>query len=545
MRNVTGSLNRAGLKIIAWLGAVCMLGLTAFVWFYTVRRATTGEVQIERDSLGGNLLCFLLLLLLAYAVGRGCGFLSRRKMHVLEIIMAVGITAGLFYLVREAAVTEVVADPAQVLFGAEWLLDGNYEEISGNPYFWVYPHQLQLSKFWAGIIRVGGKPVWESLQLLQYVNAVCAGLTFYAGARITGELFEDVRAEGLYLLLAIPFAPMYIYVLFLYGEVIGLCCAMLAIWLFLPCDREEQSGDRSAGWSGRRAAWRWRCLSVLRWIGVAFFLWIACTMRAALLIVWIAMAVIGVLTSLRKKKWKPVLCILLVLICVLGGQKLYESSLERQTGTASAQGAPAILWVAMGMQGGEEVSDNPGGYNGYNWDTFTQCGYDAEAAARQAGEDIAARFAEWRDDPGGMIRVLKSKLLNQWAEPSYSAFSSTRMLSGAAQWVTDLWYNEAHVKLYNGLNRYQSCAYLLICVYLCSLAFARGGDGERRYLPGLILLGGFLFSVIWEAQSRYIYPYVVIAMPCMAGGLLLCLAGVDRLVQKFKGFKGTDLRGGA
>lgn len=517
MSDVTGWLNRAGLRIMAWIGAACMACLTVAVWVYTVKRSTVGDVRIEWDSLGANMLYFLLLAVAAYGICRGGGLLGRLRMHVLEALLAVGVTGGLLFLIAEASAVQPVADQAMVLFGAEWLLDGNYEEIYNNSYFAAYPHQLQLSKFFAGILYMSGRSVWESLQFLQCVNAVCAGLTFYAGARVAGELFGDARVEGLYLLLAIPFAPMYIYVLFLYGETIGLCGAVWAIYFFLLLNRER------AGSKGCMALW---------WIGMALSLWVAYLMRTALIIVGIAIVIVQVLIGLRRQKWKPTLYAALALGCVLGGQRLYGYSVERDTGIALDQGVPAILWVTMGMQGGEEVADQPGSYNGYNLDTFTQCGYDAEAASEQAWEELGIRLGEWRENPGGMFRFLKSKLLNQWAEPSYSAFSSTRMLSEPAEWVNDCWYGEKHVRVYDGLNLYQSAAYLLILIYFCRLAAVR--DEERKYLPGLILIGGVLFSVIWEAQSRYIYPYIVFMMPCMAAGLLYCLDGAEAVFRKVR-----------
>ena len=48
-----------------------------------------------------------------------------------------------------------------------------------------------------------------------------------------------------------------------------------------------------------------------------------------------------------------------------------------------------------------------------------------------------------------------------------------------------------------------------------------------EYLPGVILIGEFCFSMIWEANSRYVYPYAVLMIPfaacslAYAGDLLL------------------------
>lgn len=518
MFGVMNKWNKAGLRLIAFMGIVCMAFLTGAVWMYTVRRQTTGEVQIEKDLPGGNLLYFLAAAALAYGIYKVCGYVNQKLVHIATLLITFGIICGLFYLIKEASAVQLVADPAQVFFGAEYLIDGRYEELGSFSYFWVYPHQLQLSKFFAGIIQVFGRPVWESVILIQYVNAVCAGVTFYVGARIARELSADAGVEALYILEAVLFLPMYIYALFVYGEAIGVCGAVLAVYFFILCNREKEQ----PGWQ-----------AVLYWTGMALSLWTAYIMRPALAIVWIAAVIIEFLVCLRKKKWLPMLCVLLVLGCVLGGQRLYNYSIVKNTGISLDGGAPAILWIAMGMQGEEEISKDPGGYNGYNWSTFTGCEYDAGAAAEQAKADIGRRLEEWRAHPGRMLRFYKNKTLNQWAEPSYSAYSSTRMMSEPADWVIDHWYNEEHAFAYDRLNNYQSAAYLLLLIYFIHMAFVK--TEERVYFPGLILIGGFLFSLIWEAQSRYTYPYIVFTLPCMAAGMKYCLDDAGKVLKKAGG----------
>ena len=38
-------------------------------------------------------------------------------------------------------------------------------------------------------------------------------------------------------------------------------------------------------------------------------------------------------------------------------------------------------------------------------------------------------------------------------------------------------------------------------------------------LPEIILVGGVLFSLLWEAKTRYIFPYMIYMLPCAAIGL--------------------------
>ena len=153
---MTKRLNRVGLTIIAFIGLLCMIFLTGMVWRYTVRRFTYGELLIEKDSLGANLLCFILAVFLAYGIYKIFGILKQKTIHIMGILLALVLIGGMFFLIEEASATAIVADQAQIIYGAEWLLDGRYEDIYNYPYFRVYSYQLQVSKFFGEIIHLFG-----------------------------------------------------------------------------------------------------------------------------------------------------------------------------------------------------------------------------------------------------------------------------------------------------------------------------------------------------------------------------------------------------
>ena len=35
----------------------------------------------------------------------------------------------------------------------------------------------------------------------------------------------------------------------------------------------------------------------------------------------------------------------------------------------------------------------------------------------------------------------------------------------------------------------------------------------------IAIIGGFMFSVLWEAKSRYVLPYMIFSLPLAAGGV--------------------------
>lgn len=110
------------------------------------------------------------------------------------------------------------------------LADGDAEWVLAQDYYGIYPFQLGLAEIFALIFRVAGST--ERL-VIQQVQAVCGGITLYVGFRIVRELSGSRAAELLYLVAELLFLPVYCYALFIYGESIGTCSVLCAIWCYL------------------------------------------------------------------------------------------------------------------------------------------------------------------------------------------------------------------------------------------------------------------------------------------------------------------------
>ena len=48
----------------------------------------------------------------------------------------------------------------------------------------------------------------------------------------------------------------------------------------------------------------------------------------------------------------------------------------------------------------------------------------------------------------------------------------------------------------------------------------------------VILIGGFLYHMLFEAKAQYSYPYVVMMLPLAARGLTMIGAGIRRIRKK-------------
>ena len=84
----------------------------------------------------------------------------------------------------------------------------------------------------------------------------------------------------------------------------------------------------------------------------------------------------------------------------------------------------------------------------------------------------------------------------------------------------EITYGKWRETISNFMDAYQSMIYLMMIIGTIGAALKK--EKAISFLWPLIFLGGFFFSVIWEAKARYIYPYFVMLIPISAYGVWFC-----------------------
>jgi len=517
-----GKAQKICLKIIALMGILIFGYLTFFAWTSSARIYAFSEIVVwSQDSIWKNLLFTVGALSAGAGVGALADRMSDRMLRAAAVVMAVAAAVGCVILAN-AARSYPTADQIYVYEAAENFFTGNYTNIQTEWYFNACPYQLGLGLIYGILMRVSGS---DSYFVLQYAQAVCAGVTVYASFESARELFRCKRAAGMAFLCTALFVPMYLYTLYIYGETFGVCFAMLGMLFWLRANSEKPRG-------------RW--VTALYWVLSGLSLAICYTARLALIIVLIAMAVTGVLKALadkqpeRKRRWKcPALTILLMLL-TLGGQKLSVACMENQADVELADGIPAVLTVAMGIQDESENENGtgPGSYNAYNLWLYFGSGFDGKRASSEAFFNIKQTLYRWSEDPVYMIDYMNRKVLNQWNEASYGGFCMTALQREPEDWVKDFYAGAAGDRWYIFLDLYQGMAYAMLLVYFVILF--KGTNNIFCFLPALLLIGEFCFSMIWEAKSRYIYPYIVLVLPCVAWSLTYCAGKITGGIRRWR-----------
>ncbi len=216
---------------------------------------------------------------------------------------------------------------------------------------------------------------------------------------------------------------------------------------------------------------------------------------------------------------------LLCALCCFCILPLTQAGYESKAGNTLSSGVPAMSYFAMGMQ---ESSRGNGWYNGFNFNTYQENDMDTERTVQKSKEAIAERLAYFKENPGYAADFYLHKHLSQWADGTYACRQATLATFGGRHPFFDSLYGGKYSSyVISYCNVYQNVLYLGALLFCCLGLFpkfqAKKTDacafGLTTYLGFIGVIGGFLFHIIWEANSRYIFPYGLLLLPYAAMGI--------------------------
>lgn len=456
--------------------------------------------------------------------------------------------------------TVPAADAMSVYNAAlEWI-QGNLDVIHPTvSYLSYYPQQIGLMAFLELFLRIWNltgisAPAWHFIKLI-YVCLLCAAVLFqYLSLKyLWREHWEKISC--CYLLLVCCNLPMIMYSSFVYGEIPSFAALSVGLYLLLRLlsgiTFPGRASDISCkGMSVKPFASEASSETILSpklpstrsafftGTGSILFLALSVMLRKNSLIPIIAVLLVLLFESLRfGRSIRARLCLLGMAVCLavtsVGILPLVQKCYEKKAGNTLSSGVTAMSYFAMGMQ---EASRGCGWYNGFNIDTYDASGMDSALANEISRQAVLERLAYFREHPGYAVDFYARKHLSQWADGTYASRQATLATyggrSGFFQEVYDGSLSSAYIEWGNA---WQDVLYLGTLVFCVSAVHRKrkytatapqGSDTDSLYLyVGLIaVLGGFLFHILWEANSRYIFLYSLLLMPYCAAGIYTVFA---------------------
>ena len=507
MRSVSQKAARF-LTLAALIVFACVLALVTLGALSTTASSAVANnrmnqrVMLARDGFGGLALTAALLLALAAVHA----FLRRRAgRRAFAAALALWTAAALCFVLAVGLLPR--ADSALVIDAAKRFAAGDFSPLEGE-YFSRVSYQLGICLPLEGLARL--LPRLDLNLLMQALNCAISAALMALLCGLAGGLSGDARTSGAAALLYMAFVPMLLFNMFVYGVLPMLLLCVLAMRCFARCAR---TGERRFG------------------VLYALLIGAAAALKPNAMIVMLALLICAAVHALQRKDGFLLLCAALsVVLCFAlpaGVIRLYEL----RAGVTLAPDTGMLLRLAMGMQDSMIAA---GWYNGVI-EEYWPLSVTPEMEKAAALEMLAARLREFAADPAGAWAFFKEKCLTQWAEPSYDI-----LWYGAVCGKSGRFNGLAHAIFRDGspvrallagyMNIFQQAAYVLALIGTCGMIREKRIEAVQLMLP-VTVLGGFLYHMLFEAKSQYIYPYMLLLLPLAAAGMDL-LAGRARNKRK-------------
>lgn len=232
------------------------------------------------------------------------------------------------------------------------------------------------------------------------------------------------------------------------------------------------------------------------------------------------------LSCLHTNRIKSIISIILAVIIIpmmLAGGTTAKFTVEKLSGIEFNQTKkqPMSFFIGMGLN---SESDHGNGF--YLRKIGSAWAYSLDYEKAKSDETIANRREQMRTDPVGAMGFFGLKILQTWGDPTYSygnRLGKTMFNSEADKAVV---YNRPMQPLNENPSQkiINSNAFMITMRAYCdgigiimTLLACIGAWRVRRnpafMLPALIVLGGFLFHIIWETQPEYAYTYALMLLP--------------------------------
>ncbi len=460
------------------------------------------HVYKQVDFILGNIIGLFAITAIAYFAVVKRNVIEKLNIKRVAIIMGFVASLMAIYWVLNASVTPYT-DQLACVDAASDINRGDYTTFEDGNYIARYHQQLGIVTILRVVFYLFGDGNYKAYQIL---SACTVFLIVYAVYRLAELLSDDNKiVEVISVFMIFLCLPVYFYTPFVYGEILGIGCMMMALVQFLELQKK---------------------LTVKRVLFLILCITVALMVRLYAIIMVIAMAgivMVKLIVSPSKKRMVLILAALILgIACRLGiTNTLYGEHLNNDT-----EAIPLIANIAMGTN---NEAWHAGWYDGSSVRIFEENGCSAEASRRISKEIIHEFIETCKADPVYGVRFFLRKTGAQWAAPMYqSIVMNNNITDKQSALVETIYYSDTAWKVLDAyMNIFQLVVYSFVLLLLCKHKMT------LEYYVGIItILGGFMWSVLGEAKTRYVFPYFIIMIPYAALGLCVVCNNIKEYKNK-------------
>ncbi len=394
---------------------------------------------------------------------------------------------------------------------AEHMRKGNFESFERGKYAFVNPHQsgLILYEYFLGFIFQD-----KNYIALQLINVIALLVSFICIYKITKIIFKNNNTSVLSILGLLLFIPIWFYITFIYGNILGLMFSMIATLFIL-----KYLYNRNL---------KYVILSTIT-INLAIIF------KSNYLISLIAIICILLVDIISNKKWKNFIWIFIMLFIYFIIHSTIPIIMHNITGKEQSLGAPMIGYIEMGLQEGKR---EPGWYNRYNKVVYKENDYDYENTKRIIKNDISNSLNTFKNNPKYACEFFYRKAVSQWNNPTFQAFwiNWHERKNGSKSPILKITCINNPIN--KGISIYMNIVQTLILFgTLLFMIINFKNTNYTQLVFAIIFIGGFMFHIIWEAKCQYTLTYFVLLIPYSIKGYINLANILNRKMKTKKELK--------
>lgn len=382
---------------------------------------------------------------------------------------------------------------------------GDYSALFNGQYLDIWKHQIGIVFLLESFYSIVG---YGNVIAVMLANVVCITVTGNMLFQILALFNEDKKVHNLYYLLMFFCIQPLFYCDFVYGTLFGLCFAVMGVYLVLRYLKDGGSG---------------RIILACGSMGVAILA------KENFLIYLLALVLLLLYQAMSRRQVKCVIAAAVMALAVFA-PKPVEAYYAAKAGDELSEGMPASAHVAMGLMEGPCAD---GWSNMYNTRVFDENYPDREKMNQAAMEKIQERLQIMLDDPVYGLEFFYHKFASQWAEPTFQSLwlsSYQQKHSGElSRVVQSIYQGKLNTVILEFCNVFTTLLWGFSAFYYWRQR-KRVGIGELAC--GIIVLGGFVFHMLWEAKALYILPYYMLSFPAAAAGVSQFLGSMEQKLRR-------------
>ncbi|KRM53480.1 hypothetical protein FC64_GL000391 [Ligilactobacillus araffinosus DSM 20653] len=312
------------------------------------------------------------------------------------------------------------------------------------------------------------------------------------------------------LLLSFAFLPELFFVLFIYGNIPGLCACLAAVYFGLKLIMDDSHG---------RFTWLWCVLLFV----------LAYQLKSNYQIAVLALGIVFVLHAIKYRRYKLIAMPLITFALMLGSNKLVTAAYEAESGLHLSKGLPMITYVAMGLEPQNNQGRGAGWYDGYTINLYVANHFDSKKTIQAAKAKIKDELKSYSNNTREAGQFFKDKFVSTWADPTFeSVWIAPYFARPRTAILNNIYYgNRFSLKHPRIVKWYQKsmkpisawCNIVVVTILVLAaglILYKKTKLNPYATFAILYLMGGMAFHLMWETKSQYVFQYIVCLIPVAA-----------------------------